>query len=103
MMNEEINKLKLEIEELKIKNNELEQKLRCYTNPERNKKYYEKNSNIIKEKAPETIIYAGRWTSEIDNDKLKEKLPDILNLLSSSSKKVIQCLSYDVFLLLHIP
>ena len=50
-MNEEINKLKLEIEELKIKNNELEQKLRCYTNPERNKKYYEKNSNIIKEKA----------------------------------------------------
>ena len=32
-MNEEINKLKLEIEELKIINNELEEKLRCYTNP----------------------------------------------------------------------
>ena len=50
-MNEEINKLKLEIEELKTKNNELEEKLKCYTNPERNKKYYEKNSNIVKEKA----------------------------------------------------
>ena len=49
----------------------------------------QKRINIIKEKAPETIIYAGRWTSEIDNDKLKEKLPDILNPLSSSSKKVV--------------
>ncbi len=51
MMNEEINKLKLEIEELKTKNNKLEEKLKCYTNPERNKKYYEQNSNIVKEKA----------------------------------------------------
>lgn len=50
-MNEEINKLKYEIEELKIKNNELEEKLKSYTNPARNKKYYEKNSDIVKEKA----------------------------------------------------
>jgi len=50
-MNEEINKLKLEIEELKTKNNELQEKLKSYTNPTRNKKYYEKNSNIVKEKA----------------------------------------------------
>jgi len=35
-MNEEIDKLKLEIEELKNKNNELE--LKSYTNPTRNKK-----------------------------------------------------------------
>ena len=47
-MNDEINKLKLEIEELKNKNNELEEKLKSYTNPERNKKYYEKNSDIVK-------------------------------------------------------
>ena len=47
-MNEEIDKLKLEIEELK--NNELEEKLKSYTNPIRNKKYYEKNSEIVKEK-----------------------------------------------------
>ena len=32
-MNEEIDKLKLEIEELKNKNNELEEKLKSYTNP----------------------------------------------------------------------
>jgi FtsZ-binding cell division protein ZapB len=41
-MNEEIDKLKLEIEKLKNKNNELEEKLKSYTNPRRNKKYYEK-------------------------------------------------------------
>jgi len=50
-MEEEINNLKLEIEELKNRNNELEEKLKSYTNPTRNKKYYEKNSNIVKEKA----------------------------------------------------
>jgi len=50
-MNEEISKLKLEIEEIKNKNNELEEKLKCYTNPKRNKKYYEKNSDVVKEKA----------------------------------------------------
>lgn len=49
-MNEEINKLKLEIEELKNKNKELEEKLKSYTNPIRNKKYYEKNSDVVKEK-----------------------------------------------------
>ena len=37
-MNEEINKLKIDIEELKNKNNELEEKLKAYTNPARNKK-----------------------------------------------------------------
>jgi len=65
-MNEEINKLKLEIEELKNKNNELEEKLKCYTNPERNKKYYEKNSNIVKEKAKNYM------------DKIKETNPEKL-------------------------
>ena len=67
-MNEEINKLKLEIEELKIKNNKLEQKLRCYTNPERNKKYYEKNSNIVKEKAKNYM----EKIKETNPEKLKE-------------------------------
>ena len=50
-MNDELNKLKLEIEELINKNNELEEKLKLYTNPSRNKKYYEKNSDVVKEKA----------------------------------------------------
>ena len=50
-MNEENQKLKLEIEELKHKTNELEEKLKSYTNPIRNKKYYEKNSDVVKEKA----------------------------------------------------
>ena len=68
MMNEEINKLKLEIEELKIINNELEEKLRCYTNPERNKKYYEKNSNIVKEKAKKYM----EKIKETNPEKLKE-------------------------------
>jgi len=65
-MNEEINKLKLEIEELKNKNNELKEKLKSYTNPTRNKKYYEKNSNIVKEKAKNYM------------DKMKETNPEKL-------------------------
>jgi hypothetical protein len=46
-----LNKLEFELEELKIKNNNLENKLKLYTNPKRNKIYYAKNSDIVKEKA----------------------------------------------------
>ena len=82
-MNEEINELKIYIEELKNKNNELEEKLKAYTNPARNKKYYEKNSDIVKEKAkiymeqiketnPEKI---KKWSHQAYlNRKLKLKL-----------------------------
>lgn len=65
-MNEEVSKLKLEIEELKNKNNELEEKLKSYTNPERNKRYYEKNSDNVKEKAKKYM------------DKIKETNPEKL-------------------------
>ncbi len=67
-MNEEIYKLKLEIEELKNKNNELEEKLKSYTNPTRNKKYYEKNSDIVKEKAKNYM----EKIKETNPEKLKE-------------------------------
>ena len=67
-MNEEINILKLEIQELKKKNIELEEKLKLYTNPERNKKYYEKNSNVVKEKAK---TYMEKM-KETNPEKLKE-------------------------------
>jgi len=65
---EEIDKLKLEIEELKIKNNKLEEKLKLYTNPNRNKKYYEKNSDIVKERAKKYI----EKIKETNPEKLKE-------------------------------
>jgi len=68
IMNEEINKLKLEIEELKTKNNELQEKLKSYTNPTRNKKYYEKNSDIVKEKAKNYM----EKIKETNPEKLKE-------------------------------
>ena len=67
-MNEEIDKLKLVIEELKNKNNELEEKLKSYTNPIRNKKYYEKNSEIVKEKAKNYM----KKIKETNPEKLKE-------------------------------
>ena len=67
-MNEEIDKLKLEIEKLKNKNHELEEKLMCYTNPIRNKKYYEKNSDIVKEKAKNYM----EKIKETNPEKLKE-------------------------------
>ena len=68
IMNEEVSKLKLEIEELKNKNNELEEKLKSYTNPTRNKKYYEKNSDIVKEKAKNYM----EKIKESNPEKLKE-------------------------------
>ena len=45
------NKIIKENEELKIKNKILEEKLKSYTNTDRHKEYYNKNSDIIKEKA----------------------------------------------------
>jgi hypothetical protein len=65
-MDDEINKLKQENEELKKKNQELEDKLKIYTNTNRHKKYYENNSDIIKQKAKNYM------------DKLKEENPDKL-------------------------
>ena len=67
-MVEEINKLKHEIEELKNKNIELEEKLKSYTNPTRNKKYYEKNSDVVKENAKNYI----EKIKETNPEKLKE-------------------------------
>jgi len=67
-MNEEINELKIYIEELKNKNNELEEKLKAYTNPARNKKYYEKNSDIVKEKAKNYM----EQIKETNPEKIKE-------------------------------
>jgi hypothetical protein len=65
-METEINKLKQENEELKKKIQELEDKLKTYTNTNRHKKYYENNSNIIKDKAKNYM------------EKLKEENPDKL-------------------------
>ena len=67
-MDEEINKLKHEIEELKNKNIELEEKLKSYTNPDRNKRYYEKNSDVVKENAKNYI----EKIKETNPEKLKE-------------------------------
>ena len=90
-MNDENNKLKLEIEELKNRNTELEEKLNLYTNPIRNKKYYEKNSDIVKEKAknymekiketnPEKLKEWRHQAYLNRKEKLKEQYNDIVNL-----------------------
>jgi hypothetical protein len=90
-MEEEFNIMKAEIETLKIKNTELEEKLKLYTNPIRNKKYYEKNSNIVKEKAknymekiketnPEKLKEWRRQAYLNRKEKLKEQHNDIVNL-----------------------
>jgi hypothetical protein len=62
------NKLIIENELLKKKNIELEEKLKTYTNTERHKKYYEKNSEKVKEKAK---TYMERMKTE-NPEKLKE-------------------------------
>jgi len=62
------NNLIIENELLKKKNIELEEKLRSYTNTERNKRYYEKNSEKVKEKARN---YMEKMKTE-NPEKLKE-------------------------------
>ena len=65
---EDIIKLKLEIEELKNKNQLLEEKLKSYTNNHRHKKYYDNHSEIVKERAKQ---YMNK-IKESNPDKLKE-------------------------------
>ena len=60
------NDLIKEIEELKLKNKELEEKLKTYTNSDRHKKYYENHTEIVKEKAKKYM------------DKIKETNPEKL-------------------------
>lgn len=62
------NKLKEENEELKKRIYELEERLKVYTNNNSHKKYYEKNNDIIKEKARN---YMNK-IKETNPDKLKE-------------------------------
>jgi len=67
-MNDIVNKLMIENEFLKKTNLELEEKLKTYTNTERHKKYYENNSEKVKEKAKS---YMERMKIE-NPEKLKE-------------------------------
>ena len=64
----EYNKLKLINEELLIKNKELEEKLKSYTNNNRHKKYYENNSNTVKERAKKYM----EKIKETNPEKIKE-------------------------------
>jgi hypothetical protein len=84
MMNEEI-KLKLEIEELKNKNNELEEKLKCYANQERTKKYYEKNrEKIIRKKK-----YYEK-NSNFVNNFIKEKAKNYMEKIKETNPEKLK-------------
>jgi len=48
---DEYNTMKQEIDELKKKNEELESRLKTYTNNHRHKKYYDNNTEIVKQRA----------------------------------------------------
>jgi hypothetical protein len=63
---EEYNKLKKDYDELINKNKELEEKLKSYTSNHRHKKYYENNSDVVKERAKNYM------------DKIKETNPEKL-------------------------
>ena len=65
-MEEEFNKMKEEIEVLKIKNTELEEKLKTYTSNHRHKKYYDNNTELVKQRAKNYM------------DKIKETNPEKL-------------------------
>jgi hypothetical protein len=65
---EEINILKEEIEALKIKNAELEEKLKTYTSNHRHKKYYDNNTDVVKQRAKNYM----EKIKETNPEKLKE-------------------------------
>ena len=65
---EEYNKLKKNYDELINKNKELEEKLKSYTSNHRHKKYYENNSEVVKERAKK---YMDK-VKETNPEKLKE-------------------------------
>ena len=63
-----IDQLLQENQKLKLKNEELENKLQKYTNSDGHKRYYEKNKDIVKEKGK---TYLQKLKEE-NPDKLKE-------------------------------
>ena len=63
-----MDELQKEIEELKIKNMELEERLKKYTNGDNHKRYYEKNKDKIKEQG---TTYLKKLKEE-NPEKLKE-------------------------------
>ena len=67
-MNNEIEDLKKEIETLKEENNTLKDRLQLYTNGERHKRYYEKNSENVKQKAKSYM----EKIKETNPEKIKE-------------------------------
>ena len=60
--------LRREIEELKEKNKILEDRLKAYTNNSRHKKYYDNNSEIVKQRAKKYM----EKIKETNPEKLKE-------------------------------
>ena len=62
------NNIKKELDELKKKNDDLETKLKSYTNNNRHKKYYENNAHAIKEKSKNYM----EKIKETNPEKLKE-------------------------------
>jgi len=65
---DEYNTMKQEIDELKKKNEELESRLKTYTNNHRHKKYYDNNTEIVKQRAKNYM----EKVKETNPEKLKE-------------------------------
>jgi hypothetical protein len=61
-------KMKAEIETLKVKNTELEEKLKTYTSNHRHKKYYDNNTEVVIHRAKK---YMDK-INETNPEKLKE-------------------------------
>ena len=65
---DEYNTMKQEIDELKKKNEELETRLKIYTSNHRHKKYYDNNTEIVKQRAKNYM----EKVKETNPEKLKE-------------------------------
>ena len=83
---EEIEKIRKENEDLKIKNAELEERLKKYTNGDNHKRYYEKNKEQVKElgsnylqklkeENPEKLREYRRRAYQKRKEKMKQEQP----------------------------
>lgn len=67
-MDKESDKLKEKLDELEKENNALKERLQLYTNGKRSKRYYQNNSDFVKQKS---VDYINKL-KETNPEKLKE-------------------------------
>jgi len=95
---EEYNKIVEENKNLKCKIDELEERLKTYTNNHRHKKYYEKNKETMKEKAKEYM----KKMKEEHTEKMHIKIRKQRNYNKNKLIKMLIIMMSNTFIIKYI-